>query len=78
METQKTLVEAAGASQYGWHAARHMEAKKGFFSIDDKDNLAKLQVCEGYVRRDCREENFRNKNRRSNKAPYQRANSNNK
>ena len=49
LDTQKTLVEAAGASQYGWNAAKHMEDKKGFFSANDKDNLAKLRVAEGYV-----------------------------
>ena len=61
MENQKTLIEAASSSPYGWNAAVHMEEEKGIFSQNDKDNVAKLRTCEGYVRRDRKEFKTRNK-----------------
>ena len=50
LKEQKTLVEAAANSDYGWKAATHMEEGHGFFSFDDQDNMAKLRNAEGYVR----------------------------
>ena len=53
--TQRTLVEAANASPYGWSAAKHMEEEHGIFSNEDKTNTKALRDAKMAVRRDNRE-----------------------
>ena len=55
LTTQRTLVEAAKASLYGWSAAKHMEEEHGIFSTEDKTNTKALRDAEMAVRRDNRE-----------------------
>ena len=52
IQVQRTLLEAANSSPYGWMAARHMEDEQGVFTLDDKDNTKALREAEGCVRRD--------------------------
>ena len=55
LTTQRTLVEAANASPYGWSAAKHMEEEYGIFSAEDKTNMKALCDAEMAIRRDNRE-----------------------
>ena len=52
---QRTLLEAANESSYGWAAARHLEKGKGVFTVEDVSNMEELRKAEGYVRRDNKE-----------------------
>ena len=53
--TQRTLVEAANASPYGWNAANKMEEEHGIFSLEDQTNTKALCEAEMAVRWDTRE-----------------------
>ena len=59
ISVQKTLIQGAANSPYGWLAAKHMEDEKGIFDEDDKGNMKKLREAEGCVRRDRKEYNAR-------------------
>ena len=52
---QRTLLEAANASPYGWHVARYMDKNQNIFSENDSENMEELRKVEGFVRRDQKE-----------------------
>ena len=55
LSAQRTLLEAANASNYGWHVARYLDKEQHIFTEDDSANMKSLREAETFVRRDFKE-----------------------
>ena len=55
LTSQRTLLEAANSSPYGWHLAKYMDKEQLIFSENNTQNMKELREVEGYVRRDFKE-----------------------